>query len=164
MGQQKLKTNPFYIEVVKRVEGLRATTIGKPAPKINSIHTYNKERFDLAALKGKYVVLDFWGTWCGPCVSGMPKMKEYLDKYKGKMEMVGIANESDNGNKWRDFLDKNKDYHWHQVLNRNDDDYILKYSVAGFPTKIIVDPQGNIVGRYVGEDDSIYKRLDEIFK
>lgn len=164
MDQQKLKTNPFYIEVVKRVEGLKTTTIGKPAPTINSMHTYNKKRFDLAALKGKYVVIDFWGTWCGPCVSGMPKMKEYLDKYKGKMEIVGVANESDNGNKWREFLDKNKDYHWHQVLNRNDEDYILKYSVAGFPTKIIVDPQGNIVGRYVGEDDSIYKRLDEIFK
>lgn len=164
MNQQKLKTNPFYIEVVKRVEGLKATTIGKPAPTINSMHTYDKKRFDLAALKGKYVVIDFWGTWCGPCVSGMPKMKAYLDKYKTKMEIVGVANESDNGSKWRDFLDKNKDYHWHQVLNRNDDDYVLKYSVAGFPTKIIVDPQGNIVGRYVGEDDAIYKKLDEILK
>ncbi|HVT85049.1 MAG TPA: TlpA disulfide reductase family protein [Chitinophagaceae bacterium] len=164
MDQQHLKTNPFFIEVVKRIEGLRATSIGNAAPEINSSHTYDKKPFNLTSLKGKYVVLDFWGTWCGPCISGMPKMKEYLDKYKDKMDIVGIAQESDDGTNWRKFLDKNSDYQWHQVLSRNDEDYILKYSVAGFPTKIIIDPQGKIVARFVGEDDDIYKKLDEILK
>lgn len=164
LDKQKLNTNPFFIVVVKRVEGLRATAIGKAAPEIQSMHTYTGKKFDLASMKGKYVVIDFWGTWCGPCVSGMPKMKEYLDKYKSKMEIVGVAQESDDGTQWRKFLDKNKNYHWHQVLNRPDDDYILKYSVAGFPTKIIVDPEGKIVARFVGEDEGIYNMLDEILK
>ncbi len=164
MDHKKLNTNPFFIEVVKRIEGLRATAIGKPAPEIKSMHTYDKKQFDLSSLKGKYVVLDFWGTWCGPCVSGMPKMKEYFDKYKSKMTIVGIAQESDDGTNWRRFLDKNKDYQWHQVLSRPDDDLILKYSVAGFPTKIIIDPKGDIVARYVGEDEAIYEKIDEIMK
>lgn len=164
MDQQKLRTNPFFIEVVKRVEGLRATATGKPAPAINSVHTYDGKHFNLSSLEGKYVVLDFWGTWCGPCVSGMPKMKEYLDKYKDKMTIVGIAQESDDGTRWRNFLDKHPGYHWHQVLSTDDEDYILKYSVAGFPTKIIIDPKGKIVARYVGEDDAIYEKLDEMMK
>lgn len=164
LDKQKLNTNPFFIEVVKRIEGLRATAIGSLAPEISSMHTYTGKKFDLSSLKGKYVVLDFWGTWCGPCISGMPKMKEYLDKYKNKMEIVGIAQESDDGTSWRKFLDKNKDYHWHQVLNRPDDDYILKYSVAGFPTKIIIDPVGKVVARFVGEDEGIYNKLDELMK
>lgn len=163
LDKQQLRTNSFFIEVVRRVEGLRATAIGSPAPEINSMHTYDGKQFDLASLKGKYVVIDFWGTWCGPCISGMPKMKEYLNKYTGKMEIVGVAQESDDGTRWKAFLDKNQNYQWHHVLSRNDEDYILKYSVAGFPTKIIVDPQGNIVARYVGEDDAIYKKLDEMF-
>lgn len=164
LDKQKLNTNPFFIEVVKRVEGLRATAIGKLAPEIISMHTYDGKKFDLAAMKGKYVVLDFWGTWCVPCISGMPKMKEYLDKYKDNMEIVGIAQESDDGTGWRKFLDKHTDYQWHQVLNREDEDYILKYSVAGFPTKIILDIEGRIVARFVGEDDAIYNKLDEILK
>lgn len=164
MDKQKLNTNPFFIEVVKRVEGIKATSIGEAAPEIISTHTYDGKQFDLASLKGKYVVLDFWGTWCKPCISGMPKMKRYLEKYKDKMEIVGIAQESDDGTRWKQFLDKNKDYHWQQVLNRPDEDYILKYSVAGFPTKIIIDRLGKIVARFVGEDDGIYNKLDEILK
>lgn len=164
LNHQSLGANPFFVGVVKRIEGVRSTASGLPAPEIRSLHTYDKKLFDLASLRGKYVVLDFWGTWCGPCISGMPKMKEYLDKYKGKMEIVGIAQESDDGTGWRNFLDKNKDYQWHQVLSRPDEDYILKYNVAGFPTKIIVDPQGRIVQRFVGEDDAIYKKLDELLK
>lgn len=161
LDKQKLNTNPFFIEVVNRIEGMKATAIGNAAPEINSMHTYTGKKFDLALLKGKFVVLDFWGTWCGPCVAGMPRMKEYLEKYKGKLEIVGIAQESDDG-RWRKFLDDHKDYQWHHVLSTDDEDYILKYSVAGFPTKIIIDPQGKIVARYVGEDDAIYEKLDEI--
>ena len=46
--------------------------------------------FSLSSLKGKYVVLDFWGSWCPWCIKGMPKMKEYYQKYQGKLEIVGV--------------------------------------------------------------------------
>ncbi len=164
MDKNKLVATPFYTEVAKRVDGFNATGAGKIVPEIITINTYDKAKFNLSSLKGKYVVLDFWGTWCGPCIAGMPKMKEYLDKYKAKMDIVGIAKESDNGDRWRNFLKEKPEYQWHHVLSRDNEDYILKFNVAGYPTKIIVDPEGKIVGRYVGEDDEIYNKLDEIFK
>jgi len=163
MDETKLVAVPYYKDVAKRIDGISATGAGKPVPGINSTNTFDGNRFDLASLKGKYVVLDFWGTWCGPCIAGMPKMKEYRDKYKDKMEIVGVASESDNGERWKKFLGDKPEYQWPHVLSRkNEEDFILKFNVAGFPTKIIVDPNGIIVGRYVGEDDDIYKKLDEV--
>lgn len=164
LDQQKLNTNAFFIEVVKRIEGLRATAIGKLAPEIISTNTYSGKPFDLSSLRGKYTVVDFWGTWCMPCVEGMPMMKEYLEKYKDKMNIVGIAQESDDGTMWKKFLAKQTGYNWYQILNRPDNDFVLKYSVAGYPTKIIIDPEGKIVARFVGEDDAIYNKLDELLK
>ncbi len=164
LNSNELKSVPFYSEVAERVEGIYYTAVGKTVPGIISLNTYNGNKFDLSSLRGKYVILDFWGTWCMPCISGMPRLQEYLAKYKGKMEIVGVAQESDEGQRWRTFLDNNKPYQWHHVLSRNDENYITKFNVAGFPTKIIVDPDGKIVERFVGEDDSIYDKLDEIFK
>ena len=164
MNREKLVDVSFYADVAKRVDGFTLTAAGKTVPDINSMNTYTGKKFDLSSLRGKYVVLDFWGTWCGPCISGMPKMKEYLDAYQSKLEIVGVASESDNGERWKKFLDGKPQYQWHQVLSRKTEDYILKFSVAGFPTKIIVDPEGKIIGRFVGEDDEIYKKLDELLK
>lgn len=164
MDKEKLVGISYYAEVAKRVDGISVTGVGKTVPDINSKNTLDGNKFELASLRGKYVVIDFWGTWCGPCITGMPKMKEYLTKYKSKMEILGVAQESDDGSKWRKFLIDKSEYKWHHVLSRKDEDYILKFNVAGFPTKIIVDPEGKILGRYVGEDDEIYKKLDELLK
>jgi thiol-disulfide isomerase/thioredoxin len=164
MNKEKLVDVSFYADVAKRVDGFTLTAAGKTVPDINSMNTYTGKKFDLSSLRGKYVVLDFWGTWCGPCISGMPKMKEYLDKYQSKLEIVGVASESDKGERWKKFLDEKPQYQWHHVLSTKTEDYILKFSVAGFPTKIIVDPAGKIIGRFVGEDDEIYKKLDELLK
>lgn len=164
MDEKKLVGISYYKNVAKRIDGMSSTGVGKLVPGIESKSTFDGISFSLEALRGKYVVLDFWGTWCGPCTAGMPKMKDYRDKYKDRMEIVGVASESDNGERWKKFLANKTEYQWPQVLSKkNEEDFILKFNVAGFPTKIIVDPDGIIVGRYVGEDDEIYKKLDEIF-
>lgn len=164
MNNEKLAGIIYYKEVAKRVEGFSATAIGKTVPEINTANTFTGKKFELSSLRGKYVVIDFWGTWCGPCIAGMPKLKEYLEKYKNKMEIVGVASEPDKGVRWKKFIADKPDYQWHHVLSSKEEDFILQFSVAGFPTKIIIDPHGKILGRFVGEDDAIYKTLDELLK
>lgn len=164
MDSAMLRDVVYYKEVAKRVQGFSATAIGKTVPDISTTNTFGGNKFELSLLRGKYVIIDFWGTWCGPCIAGMPKMKEYLEKYSDKMEILGIASESDKGIKWKKFLVDNPQFQWHHILSSRDEDFILQFTVAGFPTKIIIDPQGKILARYVGEDDAIYKKMDELFK
>lgn len=160
----KLSDNPYYREVAGRVAGIEQTRPGKTAPDIVSRNTPDSSLFSLAALRGKFVILDFWGTWCGPCIAGMSRMKEILDKHRSRMEIVGIAQESDGGGRWRKYLHDKPEYGWHHVLNVKSDDIIVKYSVAGYPTKIILSPEGKILSRFVGEDENFYTKLEAVLQ
>jgi len=115
----------------------------------------------LSSLRGKYVVLDFWGTWCGWCIRGIPKMKEYYSKYKNQFEILSIdCNESKE--KWLAGL-KKYEMPWLHVYNPDNTSVREDYAIRGYPTKIIVGPDGKIVKTVVGEDPSFYQFLDDTF-
>ena len=119
--------------------------------------------FSLSSLKGKYVVLDFWGSWCPWCIKGMPKMKEYYQKYQGKLEIVGVDCR-DTDEKWKAAVEKHQ-LPWIQVYNPQDEGDITKrLAILGYPTKIIVGPDGKIVKTILGEDPAFYTLLDELMK
>ena len=115
----------------------------------------------LSSLRGKYVILDFWGSWCGWCIKGFPQMKEYYQKYKGKFEILGIDC-SDSDEDWRKAVAEHE-LPWLHVYNPNGSDLLEQYGIQGFPTKIIVGPDGKIVKTIVGEDPAFYTLLDELF-
>lgn len=115
----------------------------------------------LSSLRGKYVILDFWGTWCPWCIKGIPQMKEYYNKYKGKFEILSIDSH-DTVEKWKEGV-KKYDLPWLNVYNTQDSGVLYAYGIEGFPTKIIVGPDGKIVKTVVGEDPSFYEYLDELF-
>lgn len=122
----------------------------------------NGNDFKLSSLRGKYVVLDFWGSWCGWCIKGMPQMKEYYKKYEGKFEIVGVDC-GDTEKRWRDAVAKHE-LPWIHVFNtKGDNDVTAKYAIQGYPTKIIVDPDGKIAKTIVGESPDFYTFLDEVF-
>jgi len=125
----------------------------------------NGNYFRLSDLKGKYVLVDFWGTWCGWCIRGVPQMSEYYKKYKGKIEYVGIAcNESKGVAYVKDVVEENN-MNWINILNgEGDKDYVKMFSVTGYPTKILIDPEGMVVQTYVGESPDLYDKLDELMK
>lgn len=163
LSKSKLDQTRFYQEVAARVTGGRASQAGNIAPAIISSLTSDGRKFDLTGLRGKYVVLDFWGTWCGPCIDGMPQMKKYLEKYKNKLEIVGIAVESDDGSQWKKWLASKPEFNWHHLINdKKNNNLVTKYNVRGYPTKILLDPEGKIIARYVGETEELYKKLDEV--
>ena len=134
---------------------------GKPAPDFTLKDLQGKD-LTLSSLRGKYVVLDFWGSWCGWCIKGIPEMKKYYAKYKDKMEILGIDCR-DTEEKWKEAVEKHE-LPWLHVRNDGNPDVSTLYAIEGYPTKIVIDPEGNIAKIVVGEDPAFYEYLDELFK
>ena len=115
----------------------------------------------LSSLRGKYVVLDFWGSWCKWCIKGMPEMKAYYEKYAGQFEILGIDC-SDSDADWRAAVKQNE-LPWLHVYNPDDSFLTEQYAIEGYPTKIIVAPDGSIYKVFLGEDPDFYAELDKLF-
>jgi peroxiredoxin len=117
--------------------------------------------FSLTDLKGKYVYLDFWGTWCRGCVEDIPELKlmyEGLDK--NKFEFVGIV--EDSPEKLRTFINKNA-LKWPQILSDSTNKLIEKYHISGFPSTFLLDPAGKVIARDLKGND-LKKKLAELSK
>lgn len=115
----------------------------------------------LSDYKGKYVVIDFWGTWCGWCVRDIPRMKQYRDQYMDKVEFISIAC-NDSQKRWQEAIKKHG-MNWVNLLNP-DDKVTIAYGIEGYPTKLIIDPKGKVIGKYLGQGDDFYTGLDKLFK
>ena len=115
----------------------------------------------LSDFKGKWVVLDFWGSWCVWCIRGIPEMKKIYSELSPKVEFIGIDCH-DTEEAWKEAV-KKYELPWVNVRTENDD-LIQEYEVQGFPTKVIVDPFGGIYKVVVGEDPEFYKALREVVK
>ena len=144
-----------------RKEAAKLVADGCQAPDF-TLKDNNGKDLALSSLRGKHVVLDFWGSWCGWCIKGFPEMKKYYEKYKDRLEILGIDC-NDKEKKWLDAIKKNE-LPWKHVFNPKDSDLITKYAIQGFPTKIILDPNGKILKTVVGESPEFYTFLDELFK
>lgn len=134
---------------------------GMPAPDF-TLKDIQGNEFSLASMKGKYVILDFWGSWCGWCIKGLPDMKEAYRKHKNEVVFVGIDC-NDTEEKWKAAVVEHG-IPWVNVRNTGQPDVAVMYGVSGYPTKIVIDRQGNILKRMVGESEDFYNYLDEILK
>lgn len=111
----------------------------------------------LSDFRGKWVVLDFWGSWCGWCIKGLPALKEAYEQYKHDMEIIGIdCNEPEDA--WRKAVAK-YEIPWVNVYNPANSSLLSDYGVQGFPTKIIISPQGKIANITVGENPAFFDTL-----
>lgn len=131
-----------------------------PAPDF-TLNDINGNPLTLSSLQGKYVILDFWGSWCSWCIKGIPDMKKYYEKYAGKFEILGIDC-GDSEQAWKNAVKKHG-IPWLHVYNPDSSTLTKDYNITGFPTKIIIDPKGNINKVIVGEDPAFYDYLDELF-
>lgn len=147
-----------YQAVQKAQSGVE---IGKIAPDF-TLKTSDGNVFTLSQLRGKYVVVDFWGSWCSPCLSGIPKMKEYYQKYKDRVEFVGVAAKEKNEQTWMKAVQKHE-LPWINTIDDKNDKVSVKFAVEGYPTKFILDQTGKIIHTFYGEGEDFYKKLDEIF-
>lgn len=157
----KMTMHHEYLANVRAREKMNAVK-ELPAPDFTLPDVQGKP-FKLSSLygKGKYTVLDFWGMWCGWCVQGIPKMKEYYAKHRERVEFVGVdCNEPEKT--WRKGLEKHQ-MPWIGVWAGNDRSVQNDYGIQAYPTKIVIDPTGVIVKRFEGESEEFYEFLDSLF-
>jgi peroxiredoxin len=114
----------------------------------------------LSSLKGKYVLIDFWASWCVPCRKSMPHVKELYAMYKDKgLEVIGVSDDDRDSTAWKKAMIKDGTGVWHNVLRgldmdkvlrgeKNDKDISEKFGIRSLPTKILIDRDGKIIGRY----------------
>ncbi len=134
---------------------------GKKAP-VFTLKSNSGKNVTLNDIKAEYIILDFWGSWCIPCINGLPLMKEYYKKYNDRIEIVGISC-NDKEDQWMKTIDKYK-LDWIQLLNEAEieKDISLKYGIEAYPTKIILNDKYEIIATYKGEGDDFYEKLDEL--
>ena len=145
-----------YMGINKRNEGFAE---GYNIPGLQA-NTVTGEKFQLSALQGKYVLLDFWGTWCQPCIQSIPRLKTLHDKYKEKnFVLVSVANDN-NLDKLKNFVRENK-MDWLQLYQNehsksNETELLKSLKISEYPTTILIDPEGKIVlrGKDIEDIDS----------
>ncbi len=114
-----------------------------------SITTADGEYLSLDELKGKVVLLDFWGTWCPPCVESVPGLRDLNKRFAKESSFVMISVSSDGDeDKWKDFIAKERMV-WVQYLDR-DRKVQRAFRVDRFPTYIVLDPDGVVRYRSSG--------------
>ena len=122
------------------VEGKLAPNFVLPDPEGNNV--------SLQSLRGKWVVLDFWGSWCSWCIKGFPKMQEYYDKYRDKLDIVGVAC-YDKEDKWKEAVSKNG-IPWINVFSP-DGVTEVRFGVTAYPYKVVISPDGKVEKCFRGE-------------
>ena len=133
--------------IIKQLENVQ---IGKVAPEFSLPDTAGVS-VSLSDFRGKYVLLDFWASWCGPCRSEMPEIQALYEKY-GKNEkdliVLGVAgpNQGNEGStaSIKKFLKDNR-YTFPVVMDESGDVF-AEYGIRAFPTTFMIDKEGNIFG------------------
>lgn len=111
----------------------------------------------LEDFRGKWVILDFWGSWCPWCIKGFPELKEAYSKYGDELVIIGIdCRESEE--EWRAGVEK-YELPWVNVYNPQDSNLTEEYNIPGYPTKFIIDPQGIIRNVTIGHDPEFFDAL-----
>ena len=146
----------------EKMTSLRSINVGGIAPDIDLMAPDGKY-VKLSSLRGKYVLLDFWASWCGPCMAEMPNVKEIYKKYHDQgLEILGVSLDSKK-EPWVNAIEKNE-LNWHHVstLNKFDCPIAQRFRVTGIPRMYIIDKDGKIIAQDL-RGEALSKKMDELF-
>jgi peroxiredoxin len=155
-NEQKKSALGQYI--LQTINAVLSTSTGDVAPVFSLLDTLGKP-VSLTSFRGKYVLLDFWASWCGPCRQLNPEVLKLYNAYKDKGFMVLSVSVDANEASWKKAIVQDK-LTWPQVRDA-EGKVISTYHVTGYPQSFFINPEGKIIGRDLNKEQ-LEAKLKEI--
>ena len=172
---EKVRVSTEGIQTNKYIQARENTVVGKVAPDFITPDTIGI-MIKLSDFRGKsYVLLDFWASWCIPCLKGVPHVKELYSKYRDKgLVVIGVSVDNSR-DEWLSAIKKHDLKLWYNVLSTqnfekysqgyiNSEDISEKYPTDGVPRYILIDKSGKIIGKWDGNSEENEKNMDKMLK
>lgn len=158
--------NYMYVAAEERMNSLKNTELGATAPDFK-IPDVNGDSISLSSFRGKYVLLDFWASWCVPCRKENPHVIEAYKMFKDKnFDILGVSYDYPNSKEsWLNAI-KQDGLTWTQVSNLSGwkDPTAKLYNISGIPSPFLIDPEGKIVAKgFSLREEKLIETLSSIF-
>ena len=155
--------SPFTKELTARLEPLRATAQGTMAPEIN-LATPTGPKLTLSSLRGKYVLIDFWASWCGPCRQENPNVVKAYNQFKDKGFTIYSVSLDQDKAKWERAI-ASDGLTWNHVSDLAGWNSVAgaAYGVKAIPQSFLIDPQGKIIAKNL-RGEALVAKLAEVLK
>ena len=156
LAEWKLELTPD--PVPPEGDGKESPLAGKPAPDFK-LPMLEGDDFSLSKAKGKVVVLDFWATWCGPCVKSLPALIETMAEFPPEEVQFIAVNQGETKDQVKKFLTTRG---WQMPVGFDEDQKIAKkFGVEGIPHTVVIDREGNIAFAKTGAEPNGHKKIAE---
>lgn len=160
---KSVKESYFGKRLANDIEGSKSATLGNTV-KDFTLNDANGKPVRFGSLKGKYVLIDFWASWCGPCREEFKHMRPLYEKYKGtQFEILGISTD-ENEKAWQTAMTQEK-LPWLQIHDVKGDKSVAEkqFAVKVLPTMYLIDPNGKIIAKDL-RGEALEKKLEELFR
>ena len=157
-----VQKSPSAIELKEKIESAKKTAIGKDALDFTQNDTLGIP-VSLSSFRGKYILIDFWASWCGPCREENPNLVKAFQKYKGKnFYILGVSlDRPGQKERWMNAIHDDK-LEWTHVSDLKfwQNEVAILYGIQAIPQNILIDPAGKIIARNL-RGDELEQKLGE---